>query len=376
MLQLNQGTLYPALLRLEQRGWISSKWGTSENNRRARFYTLTRAGRKQLQREADDWQRMAAIMTRVLGGAPPEDRHDVRELLARAGGVLGFGRRDRDLAQELAFHREMLEERHRARGLDPAAARRAARLELGGDAQIAETWRDQRSLPFLDTLRQDVRYGVRMLRRTPGFTAAALLTLTLGIGANTAIFTVVDAVLLRPAAVRRSGPARHGRRSQRRTGSRRMSVSRPCSTGASGAARFESFAMMRSWLPTLVANGEAERLPAVRVSWNYFDMLGVRPALGRGFTADDDRPDHWRVLLLSDRLWRRRFGADPSVVGRTVVMNDRRVPRHRRDAGVVRAARRGAVLQRGRGTLGADRLRPDRRFVVPELPAPARLRRG
>jgi len=68
VLQLNQGTLYPALLRLEQRGWISSKWGTSDNNRRARFYSLTRAGRKQLQREAEDWQRMAAIMTRVLGG--------------------------------------------------------------------------------------------------------------------------------------------------------------------------------------------------------------------------------------------------------------------------------------------------------------------
>jgi transcriptional regulator len=68
-LQLNQGTLYPALLRLEQRGWIASKWGTSDNNRRARFYTLTRAGRKQLQREAEDWQRMAGIMARVLGGA-------------------------------------------------------------------------------------------------------------------------------------------------------------------------------------------------------------------------------------------------------------------------------------------------------------------
>jgi transcriptional regulator len=72
VLQLNQGTLYPALLRLEQRGWITSRWGTSENNRRARFYSLTRSGRKQLQRETDDWQRIAAIMARLLGAAPGE----------------------------------------------------------------------------------------------------------------------------------------------------------------------------------------------------------------------------------------------------------------------------------------------------------------
>jgi transcriptional regulator len=82
VLQLNQGTLYPALLRLEQRGWISSRWGTSENNRRARFYSLTRAGRRQLQREADDWNRMADIMTRVLGGAPANPAKPLKEDLS------------------------------------------------------------------------------------------------------------------------------------------------------------------------------------------------------------------------------------------------------------------------------------------------------
>ena len=246
----------------------------------------------------------------------------LRELLARAWGTLGRGRRDGDLTQELDFHREMLEAQHRARGLDPAAARRAARLDLGGAAQIAEQWRDQRGLPFFELLWQDVRYGLRMLRRAPGFTAAALVTLALGIGANTAIFTIVDAVLLRPLPYADSD--------------RLVTVGDRNPEGFSSNVGFatvldwrqrsrtvESFAMMRSWQPTLVTNGEAERLPAVRVSWNYFDMMGVRPALGRSFTADDDRPDHWRVLLLSDALWRRRFGADPSVVGRLVVMNDR-----------------------------------------------------
>jgi putative ABC transport system permease protein len=245
-----------------------------------------------------------------------------RELLARAGGAVGFGRRDRELGQELRFHLEMLEEGHRARGLDPAAARRAARLELGGDAQIAEAWRDQRSLPILETLWQDLRYGVRMLRRTPGFTAAALVTLALGIGANTAIFTIVDAVLLRPLPY--AEPHRLVTVGDRNPEGFSSNVGFATVLDWRERSRsFEQLAMMRSWMPTLVTNGEAERMPAVRVSWNYFDMMGVRPALGRGFTADDDRPEHWRVLLLSDALWRRRFGADPAIVGRTVVMNDR-----------------------------------------------------
>ena len=247
---------------------------------------------------------------------------NARELLSRICGAIGLGRTDRDLSQELSYHQEMLEERHRSRGLGPAAARRAARLELGGDAQIAETWRDQRSLPVLDTLSQDVRYGFRMLRRTPGFTAAALLTLALGIGANTAIFSVVDAVLLRPLPF--ADPDRLVTVGDRTPDGFSSNVGFATVLDWRERSRtIDTFAMMRSWLPTLVANGEAERLPAVRVSWNYFDMLGVRPALGRGFTEDDDRPDQWRVLLLSDRLWRRRFAGDPSVVGRTIVMNDR-----------------------------------------------------
>jgi putative ABC transport system permease protein len=244
----------------------------------------------------------------------------VRELLARVRGALGFGRGDRELDGELRFHLDMLEERHRARGLDPNAARRAARLELGGAAQIAEAWRDQRSLAFFDTLRQDVRYGLRMLRRSPGFTAAALLTLTLGIGANTAIFTVVDAVLLKPLPY--ADPDRLVTIGDRHPDGSLSGVGLATALDwRERSGSFAQFAMIRLWIPTLEGDGDAERLPAVRVSWNYFDVLGARPALGRGFTPDDDREDGWHVALLSDRLWRRRFGADPAIVGRLVALN-------------------------------------------------------
>ncbi len=246
----------------------------------------------------------------------------LRELLARVLGSLGLGRRDDELAEEIRFHQEMLEQKHRAGGLDARAARRASRLELGGDAQIAEGWRDQRGLPALDMLRQDVRYSLRMMRRAPGFTAAAVVTLALGIGGNTAIFTVVDAVLLRPLPY--ADPDRLVTVGDRTPEGTSSNVGFTTVVDWRARSRtFESLALMRSWLPTLVTAGEAEQVPAVRVSWNYLDMMRVRPALGRGFTADDDRPDHWRVVLLSDSLWRRRFGADPAAVGRTIVMNDR-----------------------------------------------------
>ena len=246
----------------------------------------------------------------------------LREAWSRVRGSLGFGRGDEDFAEELRFHQEMLEQHHRVRGLNAAAARRAARIDLGPPPQLQEHWRDQRGLPALETFWQDVRYGFRMLARAPGFTAAAVLTLALGIGANTTIFTVVDAVLLRQLPY--VNPDRLVTIGDRRPDG--MSSNVGFETVVDWRARsrsFECIALMRTWAPTLVAAGEAEQLPAVRVSWNYFDMMGVRPALGRMFTSDDDRPDHWRVLLLSDELWRRRFGADPSIVGRTIAMNDR-----------------------------------------------------
>ncbi len=247
----------------------------------------------------------------------------LREWSSRLTGFILRGRVHdaADLDAELQFHLAMTEEQLRNTGMDADDARREARVRVGGLTQVAEAYRDQRGLPLAETVLQDFRYAVRTLARTPGFTFAALVTLALGIGANTAIFSVVNTVLLRPLPYQDPD--------------RLVMIGDRDSDGSAsnlGYATFQDFrdrsrtvpemAAIRSWNPTLVAGGEAERLSAMRVSWNYFAMLGVRPALGTAFTAAEDRPDQWHVLLLSDGLWRRRFGADPGVVGRTVLMND------------------------------------------------------
>jgi putative ABC transport system permease protein len=175
---------------------------------------------------------------------------------------------------------------------------------------------------LLVDLARDVRYALRLLRRTPGFAAAAVLTLALGIGANTAIFSVVSAVLLRPLPY--ADPGRLVMVGERAPSGSASSVG--FATFVDWRQRnhgFEDLALIRSWSPTLADGGAPERIPAVRVSSNYFRLLGVRPALGRDFLPEEDTADRWRVVLLSDGLWRRRFAADPAVVGRTITMNDR-----------------------------------------------------
>jgi putative ABC transport system permease protein len=176
----------------------------------------------------------------------------------------------------------------------------------------------------MDTLRQDVRYGFRLMRRSPGFSATVIATLALGIGACTAIFTVVDTVLLRPLPF---GAA-----------DRLVTVGDRNPDGSSANAGFDTmiawgersrtldgFAGIRPWTPTLVSNGEGERIQAAHVSWNYFDLLGVRPMIGRTFTPHDDAgARQWPpYAILSESLWRRRLGADPSIVGRTISLSDR-----------------------------------------------------
>jgi putative ABC transport system permease protein len=173
----------------------------------------------------------------------------------------------------------------------------------------------------MQTLWQDLRYGARMLWKKPGFTAVAIVTLSLGIGANTAIFSVVNGVLLRPLPYPQSD--------------RLVMLSVSDNGGVLGntgyatfadwrerSRSFERMAAVRSWGGTLTGQGEPEVVGGLRVSADYFQLLGVSPALGRGFRAEEDRPDTRFVIVLGHALWRRRFNSDPHVVGKPVTLSD------------------------------------------------------
>jgi putative ABC transport system permease protein len=174
---------------------------------------------------------------------------------------------------------------------------------------------------LLYDLGRDVRYATRLLLRTPGFTAIALVTLALGIGANTAIFSILNAVLLRPLPY--AAPERLVMIGDRGPDGSPGNVGYTTFLDWRDRSHaFEEMAIIRSWMPTLITNGEPERISGMRVSANFFQTLGVYPALGRDFRADEDTPSGWRVVMLSDGLWRRRFGADPASIGRAITMND------------------------------------------------------
>jgi predicted permease len=249
----------------------------------------------------------------------------MRELLIRVAGIFGFFRRDRELDEEIRFHLDAAAASHERRGLAPDAARRAALRDFGGLTQMKEAYRDQRGLPALETLLRDVRYGLRTLRRAPTFSAAALLTMALGIGANTAIFSVVQGVLLRPlpypqperlvhfARHSPSGP-QLGQDGARYLFFREHLRGVEALAASSGAGSFN-----------LVTGGSAEFVSALAVSKDYFRVVGVPPAIGQAFTAEHDAEGGPDVAILSHGLWQRQFGGDAAVLGRTMLLGERAV---------------------------------------------------
>ena len=230
------------------------------------------------------------------------------------------GHWEREMNDELRFHIERQTDANIAAGMPRDEARRQALLQFGGAEAVKEDCREQSSGFWLETFWSDVRYGVRMMARAPGFTIVAILTLALGIGANTAIFSVVNGVLLNPLPFPQPEQL--------------VSLSESKPNFATGSISylnfrdwqrnnhtFSSMAISRLISFSLTGSGEAEQLKAELLSSDYFSLLGVKPVIGRMFAPGEDEVGAAPIVLISAGLWKRKFGSSPNVLGRTITLD-------------------------------------------------------
>ncbi len=253
----------------------------------------------------------------------------LRDLCFRWRALVARGKMDRDLDDEIRFHLEREAQAGIARGLAPEEARRRAYVEFGGVESWKQTVREERGVRWLDELGRNLAFAARALARNPGFALAAVATLALGIGANTAVFSVVDGVLLSPIPFERPDELVVVWETDRDSGTVREPASVP--DFLDYERRSETLASLSAVLGgqlNLSADtGDPERVNALRVTPGFFGMLGVRPLVGRGFErsdlagagpADSGGTGAPGVVLLGERFWRARFGGDPGVVGSTL----------------------------------------------------------
>ena len=246
-----------------------------------------------------------------------------RTLTLRLAALFRRERLEADLDAEVRAHLEMAAEMNKRSGMSAEEARREALRSFGGVEQTKELYREQRGLPMIETTLQDLRFGLRMLRRNPGFSILAILCLTLGIGANAAVFSWVEGILFRPYPA-----VSHQEQLLALAGTARGE------TGATGlswpdfvdlrrnSTLFDSFFVSKITGTTLSIGDRAERTTGSIVSANYFDAIGVHPVLGRGFEAGEDsgRSAH-PVVVISYQLWQGRFKGDPQIIGKTQRLN-------------------------------------------------------
>jgi predicted permease len=283
----------------------------------------------------------------------------------------GRGRFENDLDEEMQFHLEMEAAKHVEEGMAPDAAAALARRQFGPADRFKDEVRDVRGVTWLDDIRRDVVFALRSLRRSPGFTAVAVLCLALGIGANAAIFSVINAVLLKPLPY--AEPDRLVRAYETsKTFNGHGSVSFPNFHDWGG--QISSLEHLTAWTAASVAlqgSAEPERIRVVAGTSDLFALVGTRPLHGRGF-APGSTTKQGEVLVLGEKLWRRRFGGDPAVVGRAVRIDDTPYtvlgvmpaafdfpPNEAADAWALFDPSPGARKNRGSHMLGvAGRLRP------------------
>jgi len=248
----------------------------------------------------------------------------LRAIWKRIAGLLNFGKADADFSAELASHVAMHVDDGIRAGLAPDEARRRALLQLGGMEQARQAYRERARLPWLDDLLRDLLYGIRALTRQKASTAVAVLTLAIGIGASTAIFSAVKPILID------SLPYPQARRLMMLWETGKNGAPGPVTFGTFHGINqqnlaFDSLAVFKPWQPAADPTSDAdrpERLDGQRVSADYFRTLGISPFRGRDFQASDDRFRGPNVVILSDKIWRRRFAADASIVGKQIRLDD------------------------------------------------------
>src|SRR5262249_7036803 len=226
-----------------------------------------------------------------------------------------------EISEEMRFHIELRAEDNVRRGMTPEEARRKAEQQFGRLDRIKEDGYDVRGGRWLEATWQDLRFGARMLLKKPSFTLIAVATLALGIGANTAIFSVVNALLLRPL------PYAEAERlvllSETSPGTPRNSASYPnYEDWRARAQSFEGMAMAWPQNFTLTGDDNVARVAGYSLNWNFFPLLRVQPQLGRLFTEADDRYGAARTVIISHSFWRRRFGGAMTAIGQTLYLTN------------------------------------------------------
>ena len=227
-----------------------------------------------------------------------------------------------ELDEELRSHLERQVEKYVRSGLSREEAQRQAWREFGGYEQVKEEYRDAHGVSFIETLIRDVRYGLRTLRNNPGFSVVAIMTLALGIGANTAIFSVIDSVLLRPLAYADPASLVMVWENDSQHPNPHNTVSPPDFLDWSNRnSVFSGVAGLFDQRANLTGNVAPQEVVLQDVTANFFSVLGVNPVLGTGFTPENGQAGHDDVLVLSYGFWKERFGSDPSIIGKTIKLN-------------------------------------------------------
>ena len=318
-----------------KKAWIDCDWGTSENNRKAKFYSITKRGLKQLAAETSNWEAISGVIGRILRLEGP-NCHDLFDSSLNISGLrsLRSSKANREFGEEIGTHLELLTERLIRQGMSREDAVCVARRQFGNVGLVQERQREAQAFPWITTVFQDVRYGLRMLAKNRGVTAIAITSLALGIGANTLIFTVAKAALFDALSVPRPEQLRllafaqgdrsvlqhdtwgdfysdaHGRTVLASFSYPIYQALRHQDHSLGDLFAFVDLSQFEHLSATI--DGRAEVVTAELVSGNFFQRIGVGTVLGRPIApADDAIPGSGAVAVISDSFWRGDLTGHP-----------------------------------------------------------------